>query len=182
MKKLSSKALLASIVFSVLLLFLASNAFAANGWEYNYQKWYGSSPRFDAKIRSGTDSDVYDAFATAMNDWYEADSRIRITGSSSSLNELYSVYDQYETDRGRMNPYPTNGSTIQRFTIWINTYYSAGTNSYRSTANHEFGHVLGLGHVDNYNVLMNTGRNHESIYLPTSSDIIGVLTIWGYMD
>lgn len=76
---------------------------ADEGW-IEQQKWYGNAPRFDVKIRSGTPSAVYDAYAEAMSDWYDADSRIRITGNSSSLNEAYAVNLACDTNRGLTIP------------------------------------------------------------------------------
>ena len=158
----------------VLVLSIASTAFAnrilaINPGGITYK--YGS-------IATAAQS----AFNQATSDWNSAVTGINFNSSSSSSNQLYSLYSTGIAERGEViwrNPvYPVHANIYANFDSYINTAYSAGTNNYRSTANHEFGHVLGLDHASG-NVIMNGNRDREVIYIPQTGDKNGVKSIWG---
>jgi hypothetical protein len=121
-----------------------------------------------------------DAFNQATYDWCSAVTGVNFYSSSSSSNQLYSLYSTGIAERGEVIWRNEIGYTgkFTNFDSYINTAYSAGTNNYRSTANHEFGHVLGLDHVSG-TAIMNGNRDRETIYIPQTDDKNGAKNIWG---
>ena len=73
-----------------------------------------------------------------------------------------------------------SNNIVTSFTAKINAGNSniPGTNVARSTANHEFGHVLGLNDVTSGTAVMNTSRDRTSIYIPKQDDKDGVSDIY----
>ena len=81
---------------------------------------------------------------------------------------------------GYVEPIPfMDQGVMTNFNIFINSYQTGRSQTfYRAVAGHEFGHVLGLGHVINTNMLMDPARNREQFFTPQSGDIQGVRAIW----
>jgi len=130
---------------------------------------------------SSLNSNARTAFSNAVADWNSAVSFLNFRVVTNSSNEVYSVYIVGDASRGEtlfMNALTLTPLKYQNFDCYINTAYSYGTNNYRSTANHEFGHVLGLGHTTG-TAIMNGNRNRETVYTPKTDDKNGVIAIWG---
>ncbi len=53
------------------------------------------------------------------------------------------------------------------------------TNVARSTANHEYGHVLGIDDLTSGTAIMNVNRNRKTIYVPKADDKNGITAIYG---
>lgn len=136
---------------------------------------------------SSTTTEVENAFDQATGDWNSAVSGVRFYHSNSSGNEVYAVNLVGSPERGAMNlfgeSYEGTGDWareyFKNFYAYINIAFSQGTNAYRSTANHELGHVLGLDHFPLTTIIMNGNRNVEVIYKPQSDDKQGVRDLWG---
>ncbi|MCL1815978.1 MAG: matrixin family metalloprotease [Clostridiales bacterium] len=137
---------------------------------------------FNYKLTSSITT-VTNAFNYAITEWDNAINKVTITSSSTSLNKLYDLYNASSADRGGTIGYDQSGTIwYQRFEIWINTSCPSGPGTdplyYKSTACHEFGHVLGLAHTTG-NVIMDTNRVLKDVYYPKSDDISGVKANYG---
>ena len=174
--------LLLTIVLVVIFVFFVSVS------AYSYvlsksplvgERYYPYYNNVSVKITS-TSTAVISAFNSAMLDWSYSILQVNISPLSTSTNKLYDIYDGGNAARGQLLYSSLSGKEhFLQFDIWINTSFPSGPTGYspytyyRSTANHEFGHVLGLAHTSG-SVIMNTSRNLGTIYEPKTDDINGV--------
>lgn len=168
-------------VFLLCLLILVSSARPAGAWMENFEMQWGCP--FTYKVRSGESDQIRSDWQNAALDWTNAHTDIQIVSSSASENELYSQSVPTTADRGRYiaRNYGTgtNRDKFENFDAWINRYYPQQTYAWRSTACHELGHVLGLGHAATETCIMNGNRDRNTVYTPQTDDINGVIRIRG---
>lgn len=179
------------LVFLLCLLFISSiaNKSFANSAEdppytqYSEQGYRYYSLNIDYKHENIYATGPINAFNQAAADWNDVHNDINFYENSSSQNTVYA--DVVAEDMGGaydvlvwVNSTQTRFSS---FSAFINTLLPQGTNAraWRGSAGHEFGHILGLGHVGTAN-LMNGARNRNSIYTPQSGDIAGVYDIHNF--
>lgn len=123
---------------------------------------------------TSTSREIYKTiWRRATGDWGGAS--ITFTYNSSSENSLDVMYEASSSGYGESHSPPVNG-IITYFYAKVNVaeIESYSDNFFRSTANHELGHIMGLKHYYGESVIMNTGRNRNSLYIPTSYDCDGV--------
>lgn len=113
------------------------------------------------------------AWERAISDWNSAQSSITFTSTSEPSGNLASAqsYSGEPRLRGRVH-YESGTGDSTPFRTYLNTLnddITSSANVRRSTANHEFGHVLGLAHYGPDSI-MNTGRNAFTLTTPTTRD------------
>jgi len=123
---------------------------------------------------------IRDAWEDAINDWDDACSA-NFYYNSSSISELNSGYEDSDEMFGWINVTRNYDDSLAYFFAYINAgnVHIGETNVARSVANHELGHVLGLGDISSGRAIMNTGRNRRSIYTPQTDDLNGIAAIYG---
>ena len=122
---------------------------------------------------------IRNAWESADDDWYSASS-VNFYYYSNSVNVLNSFYESSSSLYGRTS-ISYSGGIVTSFTANVNAGNSNITQSNvaRSTANHEFGHVLGLDDLTSGTAIMNVNRNRGSVYVPQTDDKNGIASIYG---
>ncbi|MDE7218292.1 MAG: matrixin family metalloprotease [Oscillospiraceae bacterium] len=126
---------------------------------------------------------IRNAWESAISDWASASS-CDFYSSSNSVNELNSFYESSSSLYGRTKltyDITTDAIYIASFEAKINAGNSSisRSNVARSTANHEFGHLLGINDLSSGTAIMNTNRERSTIYIPQTDDINGVAAVYG---
>lgn len=156
-------------------------AFATSAYAYSLHTWKlaskAASYKWGDRLQT-SGSVIRNAWESADDDWYTASS-VNFYYSSSSANVLNSISESSTTLYGRTTISHSN-NTVTSFTANINAGNSniSGSNVARSTANHEFGHVLGIDDLTSGTAIMNTSRNRSSIYVPQQDDKDGITSIY----
>lgn len=159
----------------------SAHAYATTGYKYQFTTIYyafGSITSYDRT-----------AFSNGANDWTDTPTPLYLL---QGRDQIY-MYDEndgnnnligYEWD-GLTNLYCRNGDYMQGTALTLlNTYYTSqmtrDPDSIESTAGHEIGHALGLGHVSNPALMYpDEGRYYNwGIYYPQQDDINGVNSIY----
>lgn len=158
---------------------LASHASAYSLGDYHLMSksatfiWGDSISNPGSVLRNGWES--------AIGDWATASS-CSFYYDRWSANTLTTYYESSSYKYGHIDVnYNTNTGYINYFTAGLNALNQNITNSNvaRSTANHEFGHALGLDDLDSGRAIMNHNRDRTTLYAPQVDDKNGVKYVYG---
>lgn len=167
---------------SMLLVCAIIAAFTVPAYAYSTHPWKLSSKAAsytwgDRLQSSGTV--IRNAWESADDDWYNASS-VNFYYYSDSVNVLNSFYESSSSLYGRYT-ISHYGGIVTSFVARVNAGNSniGQNNVARSTANHEFGHVLGIDDLTSGTAIMNVNRNRGTVYVPKTDDINGITAIYG---
>lgn len=154
-----------------------AHAYLLTGWRLPVAK--STSYTWGSNLQS-SGSILRNAWERATDDWYEAN-LVDFYYYSNSANVLNSYYLASDNTYGYVDVWHTGG-ILDYFRGYLNAGATGigNSNVARSTANHEFGHVLGLDDLTSGTAIMNVNRNRGNIYIPQADDVNGVLAIYGY--
>ena len=164
--------LLCSIMITVTV---PANAYSTHSWKLSSKSasyTWGSNLQVSGSV-------IRNSWESAIGDWYSASS-VNFYYSSASPNVLNSIYESSSSLYGRTTV-SHSGGIVTSFKANINSGNSSisQTNVARSTANHEFGHVLGLDDLTSGTAIMNVNRNRKTVYVPKTDDKNGITAIYG---
>lgn len=140
-----------------------ASANETEGWRYfSKNMTYKWAPNFsNTTFKNGWTGGVNSWNGKGMN----------IYQHSNSVNTLGEFYESSSSLYGLMTTYASSG-IVDRFVGVMNSGNSniINTNVPLSVAVHELGHSMGLAH-NSQNSIMNSARNRNNLYYPTSYDI-----------
>lgn len=148
-------------------------AYSTHSWKLSSK---AASYTWGANLQSS--GVIKNAWKTADDDWYSASS-INFYYYPNSENVLNSFYESSSTLYGRTS-ITQSGGIVKTFVAMLNAENgNIGKNNVaRSTANHEFGHVLGIDDLTSGTAIMNVHRNRETVYVPQADDKNGIAAIY----
>lgn len=145
-------------------------------------RWYHSKTipvSYSSRLTTPT-SRIRVAYSNGMAEWRSTNG-INFSVTSGSNNILTSHNDSASSVIGRMTATSYSGTRLISFAISINASHSGITNTNwaKSTATHEFGHVLGLNDRQSGNTsIMSHNRNRTTIHRPQTQDITNVRSLY----
>ncbi|MEG2909931.1 MAG: matrixin family metalloprotease [Erysipelotrichaceae bacterium] len=137
----------------------------------NSYKWGNNLTASGSVIRNG--------WIAADNAWSSA-SNFNLFEHSNSVNTLNSWYESSSSYYGKMSTYVNQTTKIvTKFEGYLNSGNTniSKTNVAKSTAVHEFGHAMGIGHNSGTSI-MNSQRNRETMHVPQTDDKNGIRAIY----
>lgn len=125
-------------------------------------------------------SSLRTAWETAINDWANT-ATTNFYYTPYSENNLNTIHEEDSCLYGRIYYLETSGSILLSFSANLNasnTTLATNSTVARSTANHEFGHALGLDDLSSGTSIMNSNRDRTQIFIPRYDDQLGVQAIY----
>lgn len=145
-------------------------------------RWYQSKtiPVTYSSRLSSPNTLLRTAYSNGMAEW-RVTNGINFNVTTNSNNILTSVNNSGSSVIGTMAATSFSGNRLISFTISLNASHSGITNTNwaKSTATHEFGHVLGLNdRQSGDNSIMSHNRNRTTIHRPQQQDISNVRSLY----
>lgn len=151
----------------------STSAYVLEGWRYTYKdmtyKW-GDRLQSSSVIKTG--------WTNATTAWKNSNG-MNLYQHNLSINLLNSWYESSSTYYGRMTTTYNSNKFVTKLYGELNSGNSNMTKSNvaKSTAVHEFGHSMGIGHNSGSSI-MNSNRDRTKVYNPTQDDINGIKSIY----
>ncbi|WP_047980140.1 matrixin family metalloprotease [Ornithinibacillus contaminans] len=175
------KVVLVSMVSIFSLIFVTFNFgsenFSHTAKAYSLKGWHWPGNMTYATTSSFIEIDA--SWIDAVNVWNRRQDHRTINYNANSSNHLTDEYTTSSSRYGVMSTWSTDGEVYRFYGRLNRSMYDIKNNSRvrQSTAIHELGHSLGLGHTSSY-AIMNTSRDRRELIEPTFDDLNGMDAIY----